>query len=382
MPSRPRRSYAILHTEASLGWGGQEHRIVAEARAMRERGHRVLIAASPRSQVLGRAAAAGFSAFPLDFGGWNNLSAWRQLRRILKSERIEILNTHSSLDSWVGLLAWRTLNPRPLLVRTRHLSTPVKGSWPTRWLYQAPVAVITTSKAISTYLAAQVQIPEGRLCAIPTGVSLTDFAPRPADAALKETLGLDPGAFLVGTVSVLRSWKGHLYVLEALRHLLDAGLNAALVIVGEGPYRPVIEARRDELGLGERVSLVGHQERVADWLALLDVFVMASYAHEGVPQAVLQALALARPVAATRVGGIPEVVTDGETGLLVPPKDARELAQSLLWLKNHPEEGKSMGQRGRELVAARFSLENMARQVEAVYDRIWAESFGAGSADP
>ena len=345
---------------------------------MRERGHRVLIAASPRSQLLGRAAAAGFPVFALEFGGWDNLRAWRELRRILQSEKIDVLNTHSSLDSWVGLLAWRSLRTRPLLVRTRHLSTPVKGSWPTRWLYQAPAAVITTSEEISKHLAAQVQVPEAWLFAIPTGVSLTDFAPRPVDAALKETLGLDPGTFLVGTVSVLRSWKGHLYVLEALKHLLDAGLNAALVIVGEGPYRPVIEARRDELGLGEWVYLVGHQERVADWLALLDAFVMASYAHEGVPQALLQALAMAKPVAATRMGGIPEVVTDGETGLLVPPKDAKELAQAILWLKHHPDEGKSMGQRGQELVEGKFSLEYMAQQVEAVYDRIWAENFGAG----
>ncbi|MBM4285593.1 MAG: glycosyltransferase family 4 protein [Deltaproteobacteria bacterium] len=369
-----RRAYTILHTEASLGWGGQEHRILAEARAMRARGHRLLIAADRRSALLWRARAAGFPAFALRFGGRRNISAWRELRRLLRAEGVDILNTHSSLDSWVGNLAWASLGNRPVLVRTRHLSTPVKGNRPTRWLYQAPAAVLTTSREIARHLEERAGVPASRLFPIPTGVDLAAFSPRAGDPALRAGLQLPEGAFMLGTVSVLRSWKGHLYVLEALRELLDAGRNVALVIVGDGPYRPVIEARRDELGLGERVRLVGHQEQVPDWLALMDAFVMASYAHEGVPQALLQALALARPVAATRLGGIPEVVTDGETGLLVPPKDAPDLARALGRLLDHPEEGRAMGERGRELVAARFSLEAMAAQVEAVYDQIMGGS--------
>ena len=172
-------------------------------------------------------------------------------------------------------------------------------------------------------------MPQERLHAIPTGVSLADFAPRGPDPDLTARLKLPTEAFVFGTVSVLRSWKGHLYLLEALKQLREEGLEAVLLIVGDGPYRPVIEEKIQQLGLAEEVRLVGHQDRVPKWLALMDAFVMASYAHEGVPQVLLQALAMGKPVVATRTGGIPEVIVPEETGLLAPPRDSQALAQAM-----------------------------------------------------
>jgi glycosyltransferase involved in cell wall biosynthesis len=140
-----------------------------------------------------------------------------------------------------------------------------------------------------------------------------------------------------------------------------------LLIVGDGPYRQVIEAKITELGLGEEVRLVGHQEAVPDWLALMDAFVLASYANEGVPQALLQALAMGKPAAATATGGIPEVIVPEETGLLVPPKDSRALAQALARLARDQALWAALGRRGPGLVASRFSLEHMADALEALY---------------
>jgi glycosyltransferase involved in cell wall biosynthesis len=178
-----------------------------------------------------------------------------------------------------------------------------------------------------------------------------------------------------GTLSVLRSWKGHLYVLEALKSLIDAGHPAYLLIVGEGPYREVIEARIAALDLAERVRLVGYQEQVAGWLALMDALVMASYAHEGVPQAVLQALAMAKAVVATKIGGIPEVIISGESGLLAPPKDPDALALAMARLMDDGPLREKLGRQGRSLVMAKYSLERMAEQVEAVYD--WVAGGGS-----
>ena len=168
----------------------------------------------------------------------------------------------------------------------------------------------------------------------------------------------------------LRSWKGHLYALEALKELVDAGVKTHLLVVGEGPYRSLIEPRIQDLQLAEQVRLVGYKEDVAPWLALMEVVVMASYAHEGVPQAALQALALGKPVVGTTIGGIPEVVVPGETGLLVPPKNPRALAQALRELWEHQDLREKMGQQGRRLVTEKFSLEQMAAAVERVYDLI------------
>jgi glycosyltransferase involved in cell wall biosynthesis len=365
-----KRLYTILHTESSLGWGGQEHRVVAEARVMRHRDHRLLIACDPRGELYRRANQEGFPVFPLKFGGRANFAAWLGLRRLLRHERIDLLNTHSSLDSWVGFLAWLTLGNKIKLVRTRHLSTQVTPNWPTRRLYQAPAAVITTSQGITELLHQRLGVRRDRLHTIPTGVDLGDFSPRQSDPKLAGSLSLPAGAFVFGTISVLRSWKGHLYLLEAFKELREEGLNAVLLIVGEGPYRPVIEEKIKELGLGEAVRLVGHQDVVPEWLALMDAFVLASYAHEGVPQALLQALATGRPTVATQVGGIPEVIVPEETGLLAPPKDSRALAQAMSRLAQDESLRKTLSLRGPQLVASRYSLEQMADALEALYASI------------
>ncbi len=374
--SAPLRLYTILHTESSLGWGGQERRILAEAVAMRARGHRLLLAGDPRGELLPRVERAGFTVFPLTFGGWRNLRAGLALRGWVRKEGVDILNTHSSLDSWVGMLARAGLL-KPLLVRTRHLSTPVKSSFPTRRLYKTPGAIITTGQATKELLQQRVGAAEDRIFSIPTGVSLTEFAPRDADASLRRRLRIGDDSFVWGMVSVLRSWKGHLYALEALKKLVDAGLKTHLLVVGEGPYRSLIEPRIKELGLDAQVRLVGYQEEVAPWLALMDVVVMASYAHEGVPQAALQALAMGKPVVGTRVGGIPEVILHMKTGLLVPPKDPPALARAVRELWEQPELRQALGQQGRDLVIQKYSLEQMAAAVEAVYDRVW-ENAGEG----
>jgi glycosyltransferase involved in cell wall biosynthesis len=267
-------------------------------------------------------------------------------------------------------LAWLTLADRPRLVRTRHLSTPVAPNWPTRRLYQSPAAVITTSQAISELLHQRLGVPRNRLHAIPTGVPLADYTLRAPDPELAARLRLPAGAFVFGTVSVLRSWKGHLYLLEALSRLLQEGLAAVLIVVGDGPYRPVIEEKIQKMGLTGQVRLVGHQEKVSDWLALMDAFVLASYANEGVPQALLQALAMGKPVAATRIGGIPEVIVSEETGLLAPPRDSRALAQAMSRLMRDESLREQLSRQGPQVVASRYSLDLMADALEGVYAEI------------
>ncbi len=369
----PHQTFTILHTESSLGWGGQERRILAEAEAMQRRGHRLLLACDPRGELYRRAPARGFSPFPLVCGGLLNLGAWWRLRRLLQEQPIDLLNTHSSLDSWIGALAWRSLKERPHLVRTRHLSTRVKNNRPTRWLYRAPAAVITTGEVTRDLLSLHLGVPESRLFSIPTGVSLEEFAPREKDPALLARLQIPPGAFVFGTVAVLRSWKGHLYLLEALQEMVRRGEPAYFLVVGEGPYRVVIEARVRELNLSPWVRFAGYQDEVAPWFALMDAVVLASYANEGVPQSLLQAMAMGQAVVGTTVGGIPEVVIEGETGLLAPPRDGAALTLALRLLRDDEAHRRELGRRGRELVAERFSIEQMAAAVEAVYEAVSSE---------
>jgi glycosyltransferase involved in cell wall biosynthesis len=361
------KTLSILHTEASLGWGGQERRILVEALALRERGHRLFFAVDHRGELYRRVRLRDFPVMPLVFGGRRNLLAWFKLRQLLRTGEIDILNTHSSLDSWVGSLAWRSLRNRPLLVRTRHLSTRVKINRRTRWLYQNPAAIITTGEVTKELLMERLGVPARRIFSIPTGVELTEFVPQGKNRELLAQIKIPPDAFIFGSVAVLRSWKGHLYLLEAFQKLIADGVRAFLLLVGEGPYRVVIQEKIAQLGLQHWVRLAGFRDQVAPWFALMDVVVLASYANEGVPQSLLQAQAMARPVVGTTVGGIPEVIIDAETGLLVPPRDPQALVAAMARLWADADLRRALGRRGRELVVERFSLEQMAAEVEAVY---------------
>ncbi|MBM4301920.1 MAG: glycosyltransferase family 4 protein [Deltaproteobacteria bacterium] len=374
----PKKSLTILHTESSLGWGGQERRILVEAKAMRQRGHRLVFACDCRGELYLRVRGRDFLTVPLVFGGRRNFSAWFKLLRLLATGEVDILNTHSSLDSWVGTLAWRSLRNRPLLVRTRHLSTLVRDNRRTRWLYQTPAAIVTTGEVTKDLLIERLGVPARHIYSIPTGVELAEFAPQEKSRELLAQVQIPADAFIFGSVAVLRSWKGHLDLLEAFHDLLKQGARAFLLLVGEGPYRVVIEEKIAQLGIQRRVRLAGFQDRVAPWFALMDVKVLASYANEGVPQSLLQAMAMARPVAGTTVGGIPEVIVHEETGLLAPPRDPRALAQAMGRLMANPDYRRELGRRGRNLVVERFSMEQMAAEIEAVYEVLRQNRKGEG----
>jgi glycosyltransferase involved in cell wall biosynthesis len=361
------RCYTIVHTESSLGWGGQERRIFAEADIMQQRGHRIILAVDPRGELYPRSLQAGLNVHPLPFGGGRTLSAVITLHRLLRRKNVEILNTHSSLDSWVGLGAVLGRRSRTKLVRTRHLSTLIKTSWPTRKLYQSPDAIITTGQAIKNLIIERAQVPAAKIFSIPTGVPLNRFYPSPPGRRQDFLPDWPRDSCLIGSVAVLRSWKGHLYLLEALKKVLQAGVEARLVLVGEGPYRVVLEPKIAELNLADSVYLAGYQDNVPDWLALLDIVVLASYANEGVPQSLLQAMAMARPVVGTTCGGIPEIVAPGMNGLLVPPKDSDALALALLDLIKDPATREKFGAQGLKLVQEHYSLEQMAAATEKVY---------------
>jgi glycosyltransferase involved in cell wall biosynthesis len=374
----PKKSLSILHTEASLGWGGQERRILVEALAMRQRGHQSAFACDPRGELYRRVRLQNFPVTPLIFGGVRNLGTWVKLRRLLGGGAVDILNTHSSLDSWLGTLAWRSLRDRPLLVRTRHLSTRVKDNRRTRWLYQSPAAIITTGLVTKNLLVERLGVPARRIFSIPTGVELAEFAPQEKSRELLAQVQVPTDAFIFGSVAVLRSWKGHLDLLEAFHQLLQEGARAFLLLVGEGPYRVVIEEKIAQLGMQPWVRLAGFRDQVAPWFALMDVKVLASYANEGVPQSLLQAQAMARPVVGTNVGGIPEVISHEETGLLVPPRDIRALTQAMGRLMADQDYRRGLGRRGREVVVEKFSMEQMAAEIEAVYEVLRQSREGEG----
>ncbi|MBA3612030.1 MAG: glycosyltransferase family 4 protein [Nitrospirales bacterium] len=360
----------ILHTESSSGMGGQEYRVLEEAQGMEKRGHTVVVAAPHGSRLAALAEQRGLQVKTTTSGkrGWITLVPsylW-----ILKHCEIDVVNTHGSLDSWTASIAGRISSRRPIIVRTRHKSTPVSRTWRHRLLYgKLPHVVTTTGEAVRQGLMTRNRLSPSRVISIPTGVDLERFHPQPPDVSLRKSLGLGNQGPLVGAVTFLRPEKGMMVLIEAVGWLKKRFSTVECVIIGDGGEKPALLDRIRELGLEHCVHLVGFRQDVPALLAILDVVVIPSF-EEGIPQSLTQALAMERPVVASAVGGVPEVVQDGVNGLLVPPRDPEILAEKIAGLLHDPIAATRMGKVGRQVVQERYSMEHMLTQTEMVYRRL------------
>ncbi len=363
----------VLHSEASLGWGGQELRIMAELTGLARRGHRTGLLARPGGEILARARAAGVPSWEVPFRHALDVRSAARVARVLREQRADILVTHSSKDSWVGALAGR-LGGVPL-VRMRHLAVPVRRNPISRLVYTRLCRrIVTTGEGGRDLLIREIGVRPGRIVAVPTGVDLAQFDPqRVQGGPVRRALGIPAGAPVVGMVAVLRSKKGHRYFVEAAREVVRALPAARFLIVGEGPMRPTVERWIAEAGLAGAVFLLGHREDIPEVIAALDVMVLPSRRAEGVPQVLTQALAMERAVVTTDVAGVTEMVEDGVTGLVVPPEDATALAKAVVSLLEDRERGRALGRAGRRRVVAGFSLEGMLARMETLYREVAGE---------
>jgi len=362
----------ILHTEASLGWGGQEIRVLSEARGIARRGHAVTLAAPAEARIVAEAPRYGVPTMTLPIGR-KNVSGLFALRGLLARERFDVVNTHSSTDSWLAALACTMSRGAPPIVRTRHISAAGGRNLATRWLYRSATArVVTTGEALRRQVIEDLGVDPLRVVSIPTGIDLAAF--QPADrAAARKALSLPVDASIVGIVATLRDWKGHVDLLHAMARLSpsplgeDRGECPMLIIVGGGPQRESLERLVKDLMLGERVRFAGEQVDVVPWLRTFDVFCLPSYANEGVPQALMQAMACALPVVTTPVGAIPEIIADGVTGVFTPPRDADKLAATLASvLADSPRRGE-LGARAHAAAHARFGEDRMLDRMLEVF---------------
>ena len=364
---------AIAHTESSMGWGGQEIRTLTEAAGFISRGHRVVVYAAPGARIAEEAPRFGVPTVTLPIARKRPRGVG-SITRALSTDPVDIVNAHSSTDAWLDALAcaWlaRTRRRAPVLVRTRHVSIPVPRDPATRWLYRRATArIVTTGAALRDQLIRDNHFDANRIDSVPTGIDTARFAPRSKPAA-RHDVGLERATSLIGIVATLRSWKGHRFLLEALPQLAHGGVH--IVIVGDGPQRTALEAQASALQLGERITFAGQQADVAPWLASLDAFVLPSYANEGVPQALLQAMFMAIPCITTDAGGIPEIARDGDTARVVPPKDPAALARAIDALLDDPAGSARMAERARAYVVARFGLATMLERMEDVFRRALA----------
>ena len=340
---------------------------------MQGRGHELSLLCPPESRIFEEASAYGIRAIALPIGR-KNLTGLLAMRRWLRRDGIgvDVINTHSSTDTWLAGLSLSGLGNGPVLVRTRHISAPVPRGPATRWLYRsASRFVITTGQSLRHDLIERLDLDPERVVSIPTGIDFDRYGPAtPSERQVaRERLRLPADAFVVGIVATLRSWKGHRYMIEALAKLRDdrALPGLRMVIVGDGPQRTALEEQAASLGLSDRIIFTGNQTDVVPWLHAFDVFVLPSYANEGVPQALLQAMGCALPAITTDAGAIGEIARHEETALVVRQEDAGAIAAAIARLRSDPTLAARLGSQARTLVVATHGLEGMLDQMEQIF---------------
>jgi glycosyltransferase involved in cell wall biosynthesis len=303
-----------------------------------------------------------------------NPAALRALVDVFRRERPALVQSHGARSNVYTKVAAR-LGGVPVVVCTVHNS--LFDYDVSRWRRRAYVlaerftspladAIVAVSGAIAADLARRYRIRGPRIVVVHNGIDAAAFVPRRSRASMLAELGLRDGDRVIGLAGRMTPQKGHEFLLEAVARLAPRFPGLRCVLAGDGPLRAMLEARAAALGIADRCRFLGARVDVADVLSVLEVVTLPSRS-EGLPFALLEAMALGKPVVASTVGGNPEVVEDGRTGLLVPTADTAALADALARVLDRPNEAAAMGARGRVRVREHFTLTRTTRALEDLY---------------
>jgi glycosyltransferase involved in cell wall biosynthesis len=310
---------------------------------------------------------------------FRDLMATIRLARLIRKERPQILHTHTAKAGTVGRVAALLAGSRrpPIVIHTFHGHVlrgyfgPVRTLFfrlLERWLAAGTTALVAVSPQVRDDLVALGVAPRERFVVIRLGIELDErVAPElNGRAESRHYLGIPGDRFAVGWIGRMTAVKRTDDVLVAFKRLRDGGVDAVLCMVGDGPDRLQLEQRAHELGVTRDTIFLGYQEDVAPFYAAFDALVLPS-SNEGTPVSVIEALAAELPVVATRVGGVPDVVRDGDDGFLVEAGATDDLADRLGRLARDPALRARMGKRGRERVLPRYAVERLVEDVDELY---------------
>ncbi|HVJ27690.1 MAG TPA: glycosyltransferase family 4 protein [Vicinamibacterales bacterium] len=354
-----------LHIDTARTWRGGQNQVLVTVMGMRAAGHRAMLVAHADGE-LRRRAEEGLDFLPLAPRTEMDLSAAWRLSRAIKQLRPDIIHAHDPHGVAMAALAlsMSTQPKRAKLVAARRVDFRLKGNALSRWKYDQVDRFICASEAIRKILLADGVAP-ARAVTVHEGIDLGHVAAAPR-LAIHEEFWLPHGSPIVGNVAALVPHKGQRHLVEAAALVVREVPDARFVIAGEGELRPTLEHLIKHLNLEKHVILAGFRPDVLSMHKAFDIFVMSSIT-EGLGTSLLDAMACGRPIVATTAGGMPEVVQDGKTGILVPPRDDRALADGIIRLLKDPALRERMGTAGLALAEARFSAERMVADTLRVY---------------
>ncbi len=356
----------VLHVDTERGWRGGERQVLWLATGMRDRGHRAIIVARRDDELARRAEALKLEVIDAAPRGELDLFAARDLRRAILRHGAQIVHAHTAHAAAIGALA--TLGTATRVVIARRVDFALRRNLGTRLKYGRAQAVVAVSKAVAAVLV-EAGVPGDRIHVVPDGVDLSRRVQPASDDALR-SLGIVSGELLVVQVAALVAHKDPLTFVRAIAAVRERIPRVRGLLVGEGPLRAIVQAEVTRLDLDRTLSLTGFRRDADEILAAARIATLSSV-EEGMGSVLLDAMAFGVPVAATRAGGIPEFVTDGETGLLSPPGDASALGESIVRLLSNPDFAASLAARARTRVEE-FSVDRMVDRTIEVYRLVTA----------
>lgn len=359
--SAERRRLKILHIDPEKNWGGGEAQVIGLLSYLVAKGHRNDLLAHPDGQLIARARGVGVNVIPFVQRNDIDLRALPKIRRRIRRERYDLVHFHTKRAHALSLWLPRG-EGAPKYVVTRRMDYPETRSWYTRHLYNRRVdGVVAISRTIENLLI-DAGVDADKIRLIHSGIDAERFSGAMKDYA--------PGRIpVIGCLAVLEERKGLRYLIGAAAILKKRGVALKIHIGGDGGLRSELEESVKRHGMESEVRFLGFVTDAVAFLAASDIFVVPSL-YEGLGVAALEAMAAAKPVIASRVGGLTESVVDGQTGLLVPAADSDALAAAIEKLVKDSALAVAMGQEGRKRAIDYFTLEQMARKNEEYYYEI------------
>jgi glycosyltransferase involved in cell wall biosynthesis len=367
----------ILISNSTDIFGGGERYVLTLATHLKRRGHAVWVSARPDHLLLRKCNRHDIETIPINFTGMARVFAVAsRLRHEMRERMIDVVHSNANYDRTCAALA--TAFTRSAHVATVHSAHSIQHNI-THWLRNRYGIdhFIAVAEAVQDVLINEDRIAPGRITVVPNGVSPND-GERGEDLRreVRWRLGIAERTIVIGNVARLVPFKGHRYLLDAMATLVHRTGNVLVLIAGDGELRATLEEQVQERGIGDAVRFLGFQENVRELYHAFDIYCQPSIerAEEAFPIALLDAMATALPVVATRVGGIPSMVNDAATGFIVPPEQPAKLEEALLRLCTDPVLRERLGRGSYDLFRTRYNAERMTDKVEAIYSRYTNET--------
>jgi glycosyltransferase involved in cell wall biosynthesis len=369
-----------LHIDTARTWRGGQNQVLLTVNGLRAMGQRAALVAHPGGELL-RRASEGLELIPIAPRTEMDLSAAWRLSRVIKRLAPDIVHAHDPHGVAMASLALSLGGAAraPSLVASRRVDFHLRGNSFSRWKYRQVDCFLAASEAIRRMLVAD-GVPPERTVTVHEGIDLDHAAAAPP-VNVHEAFWLPHDAPVVGNVAALVPHKGQRHLVEAARLVVRELPDARFVVLGEGELRDHLERQVRDYRLEKHVLLPGFRTDVLGCIKGFDLFAMSSVT-EGLGTSLLDAMACGKAVVATETGGIPEVVEDGVTGLLVPPRDHRAMAAAIVRLLSDDGLRRRMGEAGLARVGARFTVERMIAETAAVYARVAGTPHAADTASP